>query len=102
MAQTFDLQLNRQAVAIEARHIRREIALQPFELHYRVLQAFIDGMAKVQAAVGIGRPVVQQEERARALRAMQAVDDRLARPAPQGFRLVSVGGGQRDFMLEEI
>ncbi|MNT65503.1 hypothetical protein D3C72_2034920 [compost metagenome] len=102
MAQAFDLQFDRQAVAVEARNVRREIALQPLEFDDRVFQAFVDGVAQMQGAVGIGWTVVQQEEGTRALRAMQALDDRQARPASQGFRLVGVRGGQREVMLEEI
>ncbi|MNQ98067.1 hypothetical protein D3C85_1137410 [compost metagenome] len=75
VAQAFDLQLHGQAVAVKAGDIRREIALQPLELDHRVLQALVDGMAKMQGAIGVGRPIVQEKQRARALRAMKAIDD---------------------------
>ena len=60
----FDLHLDRHAVAVPARHVRRvEPGHRPV-LDDDVLQDLVDGMADVDVAVGVGRAVVQHEARA--------------------------------------
>ena len=57
----FHIQFDRQAVAIPTRNIRRIETAQRFRFDNNVFQDFIDGMADMQIAVGIRRPVVQNE-----------------------------------------
>ena len=60
----FDLVLDRQAVAIPARHIRRIETSQRLGANDDVLENLVDRMADVDVAVGIGRAIVQHETRA--------------------------------------
>ncbi len=59
--QLLDLVLDRQAVAVPARHVVRVHALQLPRLDDHVLQDLVDRVAGVQRAVGIRRAVVQDE-----------------------------------------
>ncbi len=59
-----DLHLDRHAVAIPARHVRRVEARQRAALDDRVLQDLVDGVADVDVAVRVRRAVVQDEARA--------------------------------------
>jgi hypothetical protein len=59
----FDLDLDRHAVAIPARHVRRVVAGQGAGLDHHVLQDLVDGVADVDVAVGVRRAVVQDEFR---------------------------------------
>ncbi len=57
------IQLDRQAMAIPARHIRRIKAGQAAGLDNHVLQNFVDGVTQVQLTVRIGRAVVKDKFR---------------------------------------
>ena len=57
----FDLVLDRQAVAVPARHIDGVHALELARLDDHVLQDLVDRVAHVDLAVGVGRAVVQHE-----------------------------------------
>ena len=55
------LELDGQAVAVPAGHVDGTLALHVAGLDDDVLQNLVQGMAKVQMAVGVGRAVVQAE-----------------------------------------
>ncbi len=79
--------LDRQAVAVPAGHVRRVEARQVLRAHHHVLEDLVDCVADVDVAIGVGRSVVQHEDRAPySLRAQLRVQARLA-PARQGLRL---------------
>ena len=59
------LQLDRQAVAVPARHEARPLAVEEGVLVDDVLEHLVEGVAHVQGAVGVGRAVMQGEHRAR-------------------------------------
>ncbi len=71
----FDLQLDRQAVAIPARHVGRVEALQAAALDDDVLEDLVDRMADMDVAVGVGRAVVEDEALASGACFTQAVVD---------------------------
>ena len=57
------LGLDRQAVAVPARHIRGVEAGHRLELDHDILEDLVDDMAHVDIPVGVGRAVVQRIER---------------------------------------
>ena len=59
--QFFDLDLDRHAVAIPARHVGRVEAGDGPRLDHHVLEDLVDGVAQVDVAVGVRRTVVQDE-----------------------------------------
>ncbi len=59
-----DLPFDRQSVAVPARHIGAVLAQHALAAGHDVLEDFIQRMADVDIAVGVGRPVVQHEFRA--------------------------------------
>ena len=61
-----DLVLDRQAVAIPARHVRRIEAVERARLDDDVLQHLVDRVADVDRAVRVRRTVVQDERRSSA------------------------------------
>ena len=58
-----DLQLDRQAVAVAAGHVRRVVAHHRARLDDEILQDLVHRRADVDLAVGVGRAVVQDELR---------------------------------------
>ena len=97
-------QLDRQAVAVPARHIGRIHAVERSRLDDDVLEDLVDRVAQVDRAVGVGRSVVQHETRsAGTLRAQPRVDVDFV-PASQRRRFAlgqvaahrEVGGGEMD------
>ena len=58
-----DLDFDRHAVAVPARRIGRVEARQRFAFDDDVFEDFVDRVAKVNIAVGVGRPVVQNKFR---------------------------------------
>ena len=74
-----DLVLDRQPVAVPARHVTRVVAGELARLDDHVLEDLVDRMPDVQRAVGIRRAVVQHEQRRAAAR--------VAQPAVQALRL---------------
>jgi hypothetical protein len=58
-----DVQLDRQAVAVPARHVRREPARHRAVLHDDVLQHLVERRAEMDVAVRVRRPVVKDEAR---------------------------------------
>ena len=58
-----DLVLDRQPVAVPARHVGRVEARHRLRLDHHVLQDLVDRVAHVDVAVGVGRAVVQDELR---------------------------------------
>ena len=63
-----DLHLDRHAVAVPAGHVGRVEAGQLLALDDDVLEDLVDRMADVDVAIGVRRPVVQDEARAAARR----------------------------------
>ena len=59
----FDLQLDRQTVAVPAGNIRRGVAGHRFVFDDYVLENLVERMADVDVAVGVRRPVVQNKLR---------------------------------------
>ena len=57
------LPFNGQAVTIPAGHIRRVLAQHALRAHHKVLQDVIEAGARMNIAVGIDRPVMQNEKR---------------------------------------
>jgi len=56
-----DLPLDRQAVAIPARHIGRVLAEQALRADHQILQRLVEAVADMDIAIGIGRAVMQNE-----------------------------------------
>src|ERR1051326_6504898 len=59
-----DLHLDRHAMVVPARHVRAVEALERRLAHCGVLPDLVRGGAHVQVVVGVGRPVVQEPQRA--------------------------------------
>ena len=57
----FDLQLDGQAMAVPAGAVRSIQSVQAAGTHDDILECFVDRMAHVQGAVGVGRTVVEQK-----------------------------------------
>ncbi len=62
-ARLLDLQFDRQAVAVPARHVGRVVAVERARLDDDVLQDLVHRVADVDRAVGVRRAVVQDERR---------------------------------------
>ena len=82
-----DRVLDRQAVAVPARHVVRVEAGQLARLDDHVLQHLVDGVADVDLAVGIRRAVVQHEQRRAVARVAQPLVDALFVPGLDPARL---------------
>ncbi len=82
-----DLPLDRQAVAVPARHVDGVQAQHLLAAIDHVLQDLVEGRAHVQVAVGVGRPVVQDEFLAARGRLALAPVEVEPRPALQELRL---------------
>ena len=54
------LDLDRQAVAVEARHVRRVKTSHGLRLDDKIFKALIERVAQVQGPVGVGWAIVQQ------------------------------------------
>ena len=85
--QLFDLDFNRHAVAIPARHIRRIKAVELARLDDHVFQDLVDGMADVDVGVRIRRSVMQDEFWPAFGRLADLVVDFLVLPFLDPFRL---------------
>ncbi len=59
-----DIEFDRQAVAVPTGNIGRIEPAQGLALDDDVLQDLVDGMADMDVAIGVGRPVMQHESRA--------------------------------------
>ncbi|KAG0771844.1 hypothetical protein G6F22_016155 [Rhizopus arrhizus] len=82
-----DRDLDRQAVAVPARHVGCIEAGQVARLDDDVLQDLVDRMAEVDAAVGVRRAVVQHEQRAAGGVVAQLLVEPLRFPLRQNARL---------------
>jgi hypothetical protein len=76
-----DVQLDREPVAVPARHVRRESAGHRAVLHDDVLQHLVERGAEVDVAVRVGRTVVQHEARLSGVLLEQPLVHALRRPA---------------------
>src|SRR2546426_548203 len=74
-------------VAVPARHVRREAPRHRAVLHDDVLQHLVERRAEVDVAVGVGRPVVQDEARFPGIDRQQTLVDTRLRPASHRLRL---------------
>jgi hypothetical protein len=88
-ARFFDLMLDRQAVAIPTRHIRRIEAIERARLDDDVLEHLVDRMAQVDRAVRIRRTVGQDERRPAAGQLAQLCVDVPLLPPLQHLRLAT-------------
>ncbi len=90
--QFLDGVFNRQAVAIPARNVLGIETGQLPAFHDHVFQHFVQGMADVQLAIGVGRAIVEHEQRGVATGIAQAVINPLLLPRlnPSGFALGQV------------
>ena len=82
-----DLPLDRQAVAVPARHVVGIEAEHALRADDQVLQDLVERMADMDVAVGIGRAVVQHEARTALLDLAQALVELVLVPALQELRL---------------
>ena len=82
----FDLPFDRQAVAIPPRHIARITAHHLLTAHHHILKDFVQRVADVQMAVGIGRAIMQRKVLASGLFAQPVIDADLF-PTGQPTRL---------------
>ncbi|EHM55942.1 hypothetical protein HMPREF9080_00243 [Cardiobacterium valvarum F0432] len=97
-----NLLLNRQAVAVPARDVRAIETEHLARFGDDVFQDFIEGMADVNRAVGVGRAVVQDEFRAARERCALFAVNIVVLPESEDFRLAlrqiaahrEIGGGQ--------
>ncbi len=83
----FHLLLDRQAMAIPAGHERGIVAVQARGLHYDVLQRLVDGMADMDIAIRIRRPVDEPVLLAPPACRLHLVVQALGLPARQHLRL---------------
>ena len=83
----FDLQFNRQAVAVPTRHERRLVAVEACGLHHHVLEDLVDGVADVDVTVGVGRAVDEVIRRQSGGCLLHLGVEALLLPARQHFRL---------------
>jgi hypothetical protein len=56
-----DLQLDRQTVTVPARHVRRVVPRHGLGFDHEVLEHLVECGAKVNATVGVRRPIVKDE-----------------------------------------
>src|SRR5690606_23084344 len=97
-----DRDLDRQAVAVPARAVRRVEAGQVARLDDEVLEDLVDRVAEVDRAVGVWRAVVQHEQRAALGVRAQLLVEAFGFPAREDVGLAArqvathgeVGGGQ--------
>ncbi len=82
----FDRDLDRQTMAIPARHVGRIEAGQVARLDDDVLEDLVDRVAQVDLAIGVRRAVVQHEQRAALRVVAQAGVKALVLPARQNAR----------------
>jgi hypothetical protein len=82
-----DLPLDRQAVAVPARHIDRVLAQHLLAAVDHVLEDLVERGPHVEVAVGVGRAVVEDELLAAAGVLAQALVEAQLRPARQDLRL---------------
>ena len=80
------LQFDGQPVAVPARHIGRIEAVKSAALDDNVLEHLVDRMADVNLAVGVGRTVVQDENRAACGPGADGLVEALVLPAFEHFR----------------
>ena len=85
--QFFDLDLDRHAVAIPARYIRRVEAGQRARLDDHILEDLVDGVAQVDVAIRVRRAVVQDEFRTAGGSLAHALVDFLVLPLLYPLRL---------------
>ncbi len=96
----FDLPLDRQAVAIPARHVVDVVAHQELRTDDEVLEDLVQRVADMDGAVGVGRAVVQHEQgrAGRLAGATHRVEQTGLIPLLEHFRLqLGQAGTHREF-----
>ena len=84
----FHLSFDRQTVAIPSGHVRRVMARHAFGLDDHVFQNFVQPGAQVNRAGGIGRSIMEHEERLAFARLQDALVQFRFLPGLKLFRLV--------------
>ena len=98
-----DRDLDRQAVAVPARHVGRVVAVQVARLDDDVLEDLVDRMAQVDLAVGVRRAVVQHEQRPPLGVLAKLRVDALLFPARQDARLaLGQVAAHREFRCRQV
>ena len=99
----FDRVLDRQPVAVPARHVGRVEAGEDLRLDDDVLEDLVDRVADVDVAVGVGRPVVQDVLRPAPAGGAQFSVQVHFLPALQDFRLaLREAGLHRKIRLRQV
>ncbi|MDT4842906.1 hypothetical protein FQZ97_768210 [compost metagenome] len=99
----FHLVLDRQAVAVPTRHIRCVVAGQGLGTGDDVLEDLVDRMTDMNAAVGIGRTVVQDEFRPAFAQLPQLLIQTHVVPALQNLRLaLRQAGLHRELGIRQV
>ena len=80
------LALHGQAVAVPAGQVGRVVSGEVFGADDEVLEAFVDGVSDVDVAVGVGRPVVEDEAGAAGCGLSEAVVEVVFFPEREGER----------------
>src|SRR5438067_8911015 len=83
-----DLPLDWQAVTVPAGHVGRILAEQGLRPHHHVLERVVERMADVDVAVGVGRPIMEDELLAASTRLADLLVEALALPARRDRRLL--------------
>ncbi|MNY15491.1 hypothetical protein D3C86_1487050 [compost metagenome] len=95
--------LDRQAMAVPARHIGRVVAGQGLGTGDDVLEDLVDRMTDMNAAVGIGRAVVQDEFRPAFAQLPQLLIQTHVVPALQNLRLaLRQAGLHRELGIRQV
>src|SRR5437773_4546532 len=81
------LELDRQPVAVPPRHVGGEAPAHRAVLHNEVLQDLVERVADVDVAVGVRRPVVQDEAGTTGVGLEQLLVESQLGPAPEDLRL---------------
>ncbi len=83
-----DLPFDRQAVAVPPGHVGRILAQQRLGAHHHVLEDVVQRMADMHVAIGIGRPVMEDELLAPGAAFAQLPVEPLGLPARKNARLL--------------
>ena len=97
-----NLQLDRETVAVPARHVAHPAALHHLVLVDHILENLVQGVTHVQGTVGVGRPVVQRETGAVVLQPQRSVNP-VVFPERLKFRLAFHGvGAHAESRLQQV
>ncbi len=98
-----DFPLDRQAVAVPARHVIGVMAKHLLRARDEILQDLVQRMADMDIAIGVGRAVVKHEFRPALRRLAQALVEAQLAPAREQLRLLfRQAGAHRKIRLRQI